>query len=159
MSHELDIFIDNCIASRFTTPKDPKFKQLIAWLIHSDKKNTEKNAFLVVSNKLLAEYNRTNSHADGGTNIIVIIEILKREGRIIKISNEAIKNFKRQNFKKRIIRNLQSNPEDRDHIPVVLLSDRKMALTQDENLTADLNGFPGFTVQVSNRLENLPYSG
>lgn len=65
---------------------------------------------------------------------------------------------------KELIRWLMDNHEitegqddDRAYIPAVLLSDRKYALTYDENFTYDLENFPGFTVIVKSRPEELPY--
>ena len=74
-----------------------------------------------------------------------------------KITNADIKNFKNKYFTKTVERGLRSNQEDRHHIPVVLLSERKFALTNDRNFTYDLEHFPGFRVLVSSRPENLPY--
>ena len=50
-----------------------------------------------------------------------------------------------------------SNSEDREHIPVVLLSDRKYALTFDEKLTADLQKIPSFTAIVGKKPSDIPY--
>ena len=47
--------------------------------------------------------------------------------------------------------------EKRNHIPIVLLSERKYALTKDKNFTYDLENFPGFKVLVSSHPENIPY--
>jgi hypothetical protein len=38
-----------------------------------------------------------------------------------------------------------------------LLSDRKFALTIDDNFTKDLKGFSGFDTTVSSRPEGIPY--
>ncbi len=152
-----DIFIDNNIAIHFANPLDPQYKNLIAWL---KTKNSleEKSAYLVVSQKLLVEYNRSSNGASSNSSIPVLINILLREGRLIKITNEAIKKFRQQHFTKNVERGLRSNEEDREHIPVVLLSDRKFALTIDKNLTHDLENFPGFRATVAARPEQLPYA-
>jgi hypothetical protein len=155
-----DIFIDNNIASRFKNPADEEYKKLIKWLITytEDEENQDKNAYLVVSPKLLAEYHRSNLHVKDGQNIIVIIGILQRQGRLVIISNEQIKTFKQQYFTKKIEKNLQSNHEDREHIPVVLLSERKYALSIDQNFVKDLNSFPGFNAFACSRPEDMPYN-
>ena len=152
-----DIFIDNNITKNFGNPLDPEYKKLIKWLMEFDEQHKAKNAYLVVSNKLLAEYYRTSGHASSLTNITVIINKLQREGRLIKISNQQIKHFKRQYFTKKVEKKLTCNQEDRDHIPVVLLSDRKYVLSLDVNFLNDLMNFPGFKVTGARKPQNLPY--
>jgi hypothetical protein len=44
-----------------------------------------------------------------------------------------------------------------EHIPVVLLSDRKYVLTLDQKFTDDLLNFPGFRVIVCDKPQDLPY--
>lgn len=151
-----DIFIDNNIACRFCNPMDPQLKELVKWLITYNPEDRE-NAYLVVSQKLLSEYYSSCRGAYGNTSIPVIIEKLTKEKRLIKISNEQIKNFRAKYFKKSVEGNLRSNEEDKNHIPVVLLSDRRYALTNDTNFTYDLSHFPGFVVLVSDRPEAIPY--
>lgn len=114
-------------------------------------------AYLVVSQKLLVEYARSCRDAAGKTSIPMIISQLTRDGRLERITNQQIKEFKNKYFTKSVERNLRANNEDRDHIPAVLLSERKYALTYDENLTHDLENFPGFAVLVSKRPEDIPY--
>ncbi len=152
-----DIFIDNNIAKNFANPLDPEYKKLIRWLIAFEAENQEMNAYLVVSNKLIAEYQRTTGLATSATNITVVINKMTREGRLVKISNQEIKAFKRQYFTKKVRRRLTCNREDQDHIPVVLLSERKYALSLDENFINDLVNFPGFMVTAAKRPQDLPY--
>ena len=155
-----DIFIDNNIASKFANPADPEYKELIRWLMDNHKLSEgqdDDRAYLVVSQKLIAEYIRSCRDASGSTSIPMIINKLTQEGRLVRISNQQIKDFKIQFVTKAVEKKLRSNNEDRDHIPVVLLSDRKYALTYDENFTYDLENFPGFTVIVKSRPEELPY--
>ena len=155
-----DIFIDNNIASKFANPADPEYKELIRWLMDNHKLSEgqdDDRAYLVVSKKLMAEYSRSCRDAAGNTSIPMIISQLTRDGRLELISNQQIKDFKNQFFTKAVEKKLRSNNEDRDHIPAVLLSDRKYALTYDENFTYDLENFPGFTVIVKRRPEELPY--
>ncbi len=155
-----DIFIDNNIASKFANPADPEYKALIQWLMDNHEiaqGAADDRAYLVVSQKLLAEYSRSCRDAAGITSIPMIVNKLTQEGRLVKISNLQIKNFKNQYFTKTVEKKLQSNSEDREHIPTVLLSDRKYALTYDDNFKYDLEHFPGFTVIVEKRPEDLPY--
>lgn len=155
-----DIFIDNNIACRFANPVDANYKDLVVWLndnhvIPEDQEDDR--AYLVVSNKLLKEYLSSCRGALATNAIPNIVNKLLREGRLIKISNEQISEFKNTYFTKTVERKLTSNAEDRNHIPVVLLSERKMALTNDEKFTYDLENFPGFTVVVSDRPEQISY--
>jgi ABC-type methionine transport system ATPase subunit len=155
-----DIFIDNNIASKFSNPQDEEYKKLTEWLMkfnQNDIKNKDNYAHLVVSKKLLQEYYHSAMHAKSNTSIPVIIDKLQREGRLINISNQQIEDFKKNHFTKTIINKLRSNEEDRNHIPVVLLSDRKYVLTYDDKFSYDLQSFKGFTVIVEKRPEKIPY--
>lgn len=153
-----DIFIDNNVTKNFANPLDPEYKKLIQWLIAFNPNDEAENAYLTVSNKLIAEYMRTSGSASSLTNITVIINKMTKEGRLVKVSNEEIKDFKRKYFKKKIIRNFTCNKEDQEHIPVVLLSHRKYALSLDDKFINDLINFPGFAVLAAKRPENLPYN-
>lgn len=159
-----DIFIDSNIAKNFATPADPNYKELIKWLKHydeesvkNDKTNHENFAHLVVSQKLLNEYLRSSRDCSKPSSIPILINILLREGRLIKIKAEEIKNFKKKYFSKKVISKLESNREDHFHIITVLKSHRKMCLTIDDNFSKDLHNFPKFTVNVEKRPENLNY--
>jgi len=151
-----DIFIDTNIASRFTNPMDTEYIKLINWLLNYEK-NSDNNAYLVVSKKLLAEYNRSTMSAHTDTCIGVIINTLLCQGRLTIITNDQIKEFHRIYFTKKIEKQLRSNNEDRQHIPVVLLSERKYALAIDDNFVYDLTNFSGFNTRVEKRPERLPY--
>jgi len=153
-----DIFIDNNITKNFANPLDPEYKKLIQWLMAFNPNDTEKNAYLMVSNKLIAEYMRTSGSASSLTNITVIISKMTKEGRLVRITNEEIKAFKQKYFKKKIVKNFTCNEEDREHIPVVLLSERKYALSLDDKFINDLIKFPGFVVIAAKRPEKLPYN-
>jgi hypothetical protein len=83
--------------------------------------------------------------------------LLTRQGRLNEISNEQIRDFQQEHFTNKVKRKLMSNSEDREHIPVVLLSDRKYALTFDENLTADLQKIPSFKATVGKKPSDIPY--
>jgi uncharacterized membrane protein len=156
-----DIFIDNNIASRFKNPADPEYIKLRDWLLlyREIKENeADNNAHLVVSNKLLNEYSRSNQNIKDGQNIILIIARLQRQGRLIKIDNQAIKEFQQEYFTKKTLKKLSCNEEDREHIPVVLLSHRKYALSIDDAFVNDLLNFPRFNATVAKRPEELPYN-
>jgi hypothetical protein len=155
-----DIFIDNNIASRFKNPADPEYIKLRDWLVlYREIKEGEEdtNAHLVVSNKLLNEYSRSNQNIKDGQNIIAIIGLLQKKGRLIFVKNQAIKDFQQEHFTKKIESKLSCNQEDRDHIPVVLLSDRKYALSIDDAFVNDLLNFPKFQALACKRPEEMPY--
>ena len=155
-----DLFIDNNIASKFSNPQDKEYIKLTEWLLDfnsNDSGNKDNYAHLIVSKKLLAEYFRSAQSAKGNTSIPIIVNKLLSEGRLIIITNQQIKDFKNQFYSKAVERKLRSNNEDREHIPLVLLSDRKYALSYDENFIYDIKNFSGFIVKVEKRPENLPY--
>jgi hypothetical protein len=152
-----DIFIDNNIAKNFANPLDPEYKKLIKWLKKFNYDSNNRNAYLMVSNKLLFEYVATSGNSLSSNSIIAIIGELTKQGRLIKISNEQIKEFKQKYFTNKVKRRLTSNKEDQEHIPVVLLSDRKYALTLDEKFTDDLLNFPSFNATVGKKPSDIPY--
>ncbi|HAY3563130.1 TPA: hypothetical protein JRW62_002132 [Elizabethkingia meningoseptica] len=159
-----DIFIDNNVAKNFATPVDPHYKNLIEWINEFDKELVEKHpdkkrefAHLVVSQKLLAEYLSSSRDCSKPSAIPAIVNRLTIEGRILKKTKKEIEDFQSKYFTKTISKSLHSNTEDHVHIVCVLLSNRKLCLTYDENLTKDLSNFPKHTVIISERPEKLNY--
>ncbi len=154
-----DIFIDTNIVKNFNNPLDPEYKKLITWLQHTKGPTIpkEEQAHLVISQKLLNEYNRSCGTQLGATNILILIALLQREGRLNNINQKLVDDFRQRHFTARIESKLQCNNEDRKLIPVVLLSHRKMALTLDQNFSKDLFAFRGYTPTVASRPEKLPY--
>lgn len=152
-----DIFVDNCIAKNFCNPQDPEYLKLYKWLLAYDPRLGDKNAHLVLSKKILNEYCETCSASGSNSSIWVIVDRVTRQGRRVNISNEQIKDFKKRYFKGRALRNLRCSTRDRDHLPAVLLSDRKFALSRDREFVYDINNFPGFTARAARRPQNLPY--
>lgn len=142
-----DIFIDTDVTGKFTNPVSPAYKNLYRWLFDCNE------AYLVVSNKILGEYGRSFRHCISGTNFAVIIDKITRDKRFNKFTNREIRDFRSRNS--RNFRGLHSN--DPDHLAVVLMSDRKYALTLDDNFVYDLENFPGFTVLVKKSPKDLPY--
>jgi len=159
-----DILIDCNVAKNFATPIDPYYKELIEWINKFDRELVTKKpsriidyAHLIVSQKLLVEYLKSSKDCSKPNAIPSIINRLTREGRILKKSKSEIEEFKSKNFSKKVLKNLASNAEDHPHIICVLLSNRKMCLTYDGNLSRDLKNFPGHNVTVEKRPENLNY--
>lgn len=159
-----DIFIDNNVAKNFATPLDSNYKDLIKWLnefdadiVEKDPKKIGNYAHLVVSQKLLVEYLKSSRNCSKPNAIPSIINRLTIQGRLIKKTKTEIEAFKKKYFSKKIENGLLSNKEDHCHIVTVLISKRKLCLTYDDNLTADLTVFPGHSVTVEKRPENVNY--
>jgi hypothetical protein len=155
-----DIFIDNNVAKNFANPMDKEYKKLVSWLQQYKPVPSpdHSNAHLVVSTKLIREYIASSGGANAATSIPALIAQLQKEGRLIRISNEDIKTFQNKYFSPKVLKVLKCNHRDRDHIPAVLLSHRKYALTIDDNFGNDLLRFPGFKPTVAKRPENIPYA-
>jgi hypothetical protein len=156
-----DLFIDNNIAKNFSNPQDSEYLKLTCWLMNycvSDVANKHMYAHLVVSKKLLGEYQASSREATSSSSIPVIINKLMSEGRLIIINNDEIKTFKRKYFTKVILKKLRCNAKDREHIPLVLLSSRKYGLSIDDNFVFDLINFPKFKSNIQKRPELLPYN-
>lgn len=141
-----DIFVDNNVAKNFCNPADPHYKLFIKWL--------SEEGYLVVSNKILSEYVSSTGGSQNATNIVAIIGRLTRDGRLIKFSHQDLNQLV---FKKRITRKLRSNAKDHEHIKVVLLSYRKLALSLDGNFRYDVNNFAGHQAVARARPEQLNY--
>lgn len=153
-----DIFIDNCIAKNFSNPLDPHYKDLVQWLVQYDAQS-EANAMLVLNQALLNEYNRSNIGNFHNTCITVIINYLTQQGRIHFVPKAAIEAFIKEHIERggKKKKTIQSNAEDWPHIASVLLSHRRMALTTDQGLTADLRSFAALAPRVSHRPEEIGY--
>jgi len=157
MKKAKDIFIDANVAKNFSNPVDPEYKKLILWLIESSE------AHIVMSKKLYDEYGHANIGAKSSSNIIAILKIMGKikegKNRIIDISNDEIDSFyinhPIRDRKLKIRYNRLG--KDQKHIPLVLLSCRKFALTYDQNFSYVLTKYPGFKVRVEKRPEDLPY--
>ena len=150
-----DIFIDTNIAKSFASPISSHYKMLIQWLITYN--NDSDDAFLVLSKKLYNEYVDSCKNCIKPNCIVLIVEKLRREGRLNNFSNKQIKQFSNTYFRPVVLRNLRSNQKDRYHIQIVLLSSRKIALTKDVNFTYDLTHFPRFRATVADCPSKISY--
>ncbi len=152
-----DIFIDNNVAKNFANPLDPEYKKLVLWLKTYDEFNKLSSAYLAISTKILVEYHRTCGTSMSDNSIVAIIDLCTRQGRLNRITNEQIKNFRATHFTKKNCRKLKSNWQDHDHIPVVMLSKRKCAISIDDGFVYDVNNFPGFKAIAVKRPQDLGY--
>jgi hypothetical protein len=150
-----DIFIDTNCAVKLNNPIAEDYKELFRWLVR--RKFDGDDPVLVVSQKLLVEYSRSCGDIPKSQNFPLILDLLLKDGRRPCVKKIEIQNFKIKHFSKAIQRKLQSNFEDRDLIPVILLSQRKYALCGDNNLSKDLILFNKFNVVVSSNPSDIPY--
>jgi lipid II:glycine glycyltransferase (peptidoglycan interpeptide bridge formation enzyme) len=155
-----DIFIDNNIASKyFSTPTDEEYKKLIDWL-GTHNKDEENDAYLVVSPYLIREYNESNRNARSETNILNILIQLTKQGRLVHFTKKDIEAFQARYFSNKVLKKLRTkDTKDRNHIPAILMSDRKMLLSEEDKFIEDLYEFSGFNPITAKRPERLPYKG
>jgi poly-D-alanine transfer protein DltD len=152
-----DIFIDNDVATKhFSNPIDEDYKKLIDWLktFNNDVGN---DAHLVLSSFLHREYIESNRNPNSQTNIVAIINEMVINDRINRVKNQDIKRFQTEHFTKNVLKKMTSNAKDRNHIPAVLLSNRKMALSEDSRFLNDLIQIKGFKPIAAFRPENIDY--
>ena len=152
-----DIFIDNNIAKNFANPLDPEYKRLVKWLKTYDEGDHIGNAFLAVSKKIIVEYKKTCGASLSDNAIVAIVDLLTRQGRLNNITNDQIKEFRATYFTKKVCRRLMSNWKDHDHIPVVLLSYRKFAISIDDKFVHDVIHFPGYKAIAVKKPQDLNY--
>jgi hypothetical protein len=158
-----DIFVDAQIANLFAEPPNEHYVKFICWLTGKKEENYAGEGYLVLSNKLINEYIGGCRLSSKETSIGAIIDLLIKKNRYNKFSAKEIKDFQSKHFSKKLWNELKSKRSgscDPDHIAIVLLSSRKMALSQDENLIHDLLNFPKFKkkVVVGRSPEKVPYS-
>ena len=143
VENQKDIFIDTNIAKNFKNPADPEYKKLLSWLF--------KEGVWVVNQKLLVEYGRTNQ------NILVLTNILLREGRLVKIEKSELDEIK---FKKPYEKSLDSNNEDWIHLKTIWLSVRKIGIIIDQGLRNDVKNSPlqnGIQPRAVSRPQDIDY--
>jgi hypothetical protein len=141
-----DILIDNNVAKNFCNPLDDHYKALVEWLFNK--------GFLVVTQRLLIEYSATSALSRSCTSMPALVDHLLRSGRLRKFGKVTLSDFR---FGARVQRSLRSNKEDHDSIKAVMLSERKFALSHDNNLRHDINTFPGYHARAEQQPQDLPY--
>ena len=146
-----DIFIDTNIAPKLVNPNCDGYSdymELVEWLF-----NDENNGYLLVSQKLLNEYSSTGNN--GVFN--ALINQLTISGRLARKESKEISKFKSKFFTKRIINSLNSNREDWNHIALIMLSARKLAVSDDKNFREDIINFPRFNAVAKQNPKDLNY--
>ena len=107
----------------------------------------------MLSKKIRNEYLESSGAAKSKSNISTIVNMLTKQGRVNEFSTKQIKEFQNKHFKKRIVEKFKLNPANRDsnHLPIVLMSERKKALTIDKDFTNALLNFPKFKAEVESK--------
>lgn len=141
-----DLLVDNSIARNFCNPLDPHYKEFIRWLYDEGE--------LIVTQRLIIEYNASTSGSPSSTNIVAIVAKLTADGRLRKVTKKELTAFR---FPTRITRRLRSNKRDWDSIKATMLSLRKFALSLDINFIFDVNNFHGHNARAEYRPQDLPY--
>jgi hypothetical protein len=120
--------------------KDPEFLRFFGWL--------RQNGVLTVSTYLLKEYSGV-----GSQHIAALIDTLRSSipPRFNKIDKRIVDTFNDRHFR------YNCNTEDHCHVKLVMLSFRRLALSQDPDLVRDVNRFPRYNAHASNRPSALPY--
>lgn len=142
-----DLFIDSDISGHIAKPPDDHYKDLIRWL--------NQEGFLVICRSLL------NAYVDAvrGSPLMtlpVIVDRLTRAGRLIRYRKQDLKEFQ---IKERIVKRLLSNPSDHDYIKIVMMSDRKLALSGDNKLRRDIDNFPRYRARAFAHPREFDYRG
>ena len=124
-----DLFVDSNVSGHFARPVRADYKALVKWL--------RDEGCLVVCSSLIREYGAAVRGSSAPTTLVAIVDRLQRDGRLIRFSKKELQAFP---LGKHAPRRLRSNRADHDFIKVVLLSDRKLALSEDKKLAQDING-------------------
>lgn len=157
-----DIFIDASIAIKFAKPPNEDYLKLIRWLQFEDKTEPQNNAFLLVSKLIVNEYFGSCKNYNEGTSITAIYDKMQKSKRVNRKERSEIESFIKKHFTPKIWKSLRCKRRDTNdpkHIALILLSDRKMALTDDTDLLYDLLNFPKFKkiIKVERNPANLDY--
>lgn len=137
MNVDPDLFVDSDRSGKFCRPVDPAYKKLIAWL--------KSDGHLVVCQSLIREYHDAVRGSTAPTTLVALVDHLQRHGRLKRFGKRALKAFR---IKKHIERGLRSEMKDRDHLKIVLLSDRKLGISGDVEFCRDVNSYPGYAAVV-----------
>lgn len=141
-----DLFVDSNVSGHFAKPVRAEYRELIEWLL--DK------GCLVVCQSLIREYFAATRGSSVPTALVAVVDRLQRDGRLKQFSKQELQAFRLQ---KRVRQRLRSNRADHDFIKVVLLSNRKLALSEDRNLAHDINEFPGFEAHCGGVPSEIDY--
>ncbi len=146
MPKRKDIFVDTNLAKNFCNPVDEVLKEFIRWLFYQGS--------LVVSNSVIREYSDACQKSASQSSILVIIAHQTRKRRLVKISNEALNEVV---FENRELKAIKSNRKDHEHLKAVMLSHRRMALTNDKKFAHDVISLPRIKGTAAAKPHDLEY--
>lgn len=132
-----DLFIDADISGHIMKPLDDHYRDLIKWLYVE--------GCLVICRSLHNEYRKAVRESPSLRTLPAIVDRLTRARRLIRYSREELRGFR---IKERIVKRLLSNRSDHDYIKIVMMSDRRLALSGDNKLRRDINNFPRYGAQA-----------
>jgi len=159
-----DIFIDADVANKFASTKDEHLLELINWLLES-----KNQSFLMMSDYLRNDCFKGNNHCSKEFSICTIYFQLQKDDRLNVKTKKEIKLFQQKFFNKKVWDKLKcttnkkgDKSNDPEHIALILLSDRRIALTEDENLLNGILDFPmkgigGIKATVAKKPQELNY--
>lgn len=135
-----DIVVDTSTIIFLGNQSTPDFIKFFKWL--------RKEGALAVSTYLLKEYSGI-----GSSEIAALLETLKHSqpSRYNNIPKREIDTFNDRHFK------YTCHMKDRCHVKLVMLSFRKLALSQEDNFINDVNEFPRHRALASKNPEHIPY--
>jgi hypothetical protein len=141
-----DVFVDNDLSAHFAAPILSEYQQFIEWL--------RDEGALVVSDKLLREYQRCCGGCTIPTALPSLVAWLLRDERLHKVNKEQLDAV---NFSAAFWRRVESNHKDHVHIKTVFLSFRKLAISNDAKLRKDVCRIPGVSTRVGKSPSSIPY--
>ncbi len=133
-----DIVVDTNVIRLYGTALDPAFRQFFTWLF--------RRGVLAYSQKLLGEYGRLRSNE-----VAALINHLMTGRRLQKYDRQVIENINDRHFRYR------SNHADRWHVRLVMCTNRRLCLSQDQRLVSDVNRFPRFKSKAAVHPNQLKY--
>lgn len=135
-----DIVVDTSVMRLFGRAKDQEFRDFFRWL--------KEDGTLTVSQYLLNEYYRVGSNDIWSFLNDLITFNRKRYNRIDRGRIDSIDD---KHFRYRC------NTKDRVHVKLVMVSFRRLALSQDRRFVYDVNNFPGYQAIAARKPNDLPY--
>lgn len=141
-----DIVLDSMIALNLCTPIQPHYRELAEWL--------RDEGIIRYCNYLYGEYSRCCATSPSTTSVIYLIELQNRKGIAGKISNEQLKAFR---FTPKQLRSMKSHTKDHPILKTVLLSERKILVSKEQNLIDDLESFPGADCVCCTEIDQIDY--
>lgn len=142
-----DITIDCCCICKCVGQISDVYKELYDWLM-----TPNNDSKLMLSEKLHIEYIGSNNQLN-----VFLNQLLQMNKIQPVVENKEIKDFRNKHFNKKIENKLRSNSKDWNHIALVMISTRRIALSEDNNLIYDINNFPKFFASADNCPSKLPY--